>query len=49
MTFVGQSTIGKIVPAGADWFHEIKYDGYRVQPSYAQADYYVSTATRLAR
>ena len=22
-------TVGKAVPAGADWFHEIKYDGYR--------------------
>jgi ATP-dependent DNA ligase len=24
-------TTGKIVPAGADWFHEIKYDGYRLR------------------
>ena len=24
-------TVGKVVPAGADWFHEIKYDGYRVR------------------
>jgi ATP-dependent DNA ligase len=21
-------TLGETVPAGADWFHEIKYDGY---------------------
>jgi hypothetical protein len=24
-------TLGKAVPAGADWFHEIKYDGYRIR------------------
>jgi bifunctional non-homologous end joining protein LigD len=24
-------TVGKAVPAGADWFHEIKYDGYRLR------------------
>jgi hypothetical protein len=24
-------TTGKIVPAGPDWFHEIKYDGYRLR------------------
>ena len=24
-------TVGKIVPAGAEWFHEIKYDGYRLR------------------
>ena len=24
-------TAGKIVPAGAEWFHEIKYDGYRLR------------------
>jgi ATP-dependent DNA ligase len=24
-------TLGKAVPAGADWFHEIKYDGYRLR------------------
>jgi bifunctional non-homologous end joining protein LigD len=24
-------TMGKTVPAGADWFHEIKYDGYRLR------------------
>ena len=24
-------TTGKIVPAGAEWFHEIKYDGYRLR------------------
>lgn len=24
-------TTGKAVPAGADWFHEIKYDGYRLR------------------
>jgi bifunctional non-homologous end joining protein LigD len=23
-------TIGKAVPTGADWVHEIKYDGYRL-------------------
>jgi ATP-dependent DNA ligase len=23
-------TAGKAVPAGKDWFHEIKYDGYRL-------------------
>ena len=23
-------TLGKAVPAGAEWFHEIKYDGYRL-------------------
>jgi bifunctional non-homologous end joining protein LigD len=22
---------GKVVPAGPEWFHEIKYDGYRVR------------------
>src|ERR1700688_2989447 len=25
------STVGKVVPAGAEWFHEIKYDGYRLR------------------
>jgi ATP-dependent DNA ligase len=24
-------TVGKSVPAGDDWFHEIKYDGYRLR------------------
>ena len=24
-------TTGKIVPAGSEWFHEIKYDGYRLR------------------
>jgi bifunctional non-homologous end joining protein LigD len=24
-------TVGKVVPAGADWFHEVKYDGYRLR------------------
>jgi ATP-dependent DNA ligase len=24
-------TTGKIVPAGPDWFHEVKYDGYRLR------------------
>jgi bifunctional non-homologous end joining protein LigD len=24
-------TSGKAVPAGPDWFHEIKYDGYRLR------------------
>jgi bifunctional non-homologous end joining protein LigD len=24
-------TAGKVVPAGPEWFHEIKYDGYRVR------------------
>jgi bifunctional non-homologous end joining protein LigD len=24
-------TTGKLVPAGAEWFHEIKYDGYRLR------------------
>ena len=24
-------TTGNIVPAGAEWFHEIKYDGYRLR------------------
>jgi ATP-dependent DNA ligase len=24
-------TLGETVPAGADWFHEIKYDGYRLR------------------
>jgi bifunctional non-homologous end joining protein LigD len=24
-------TMGKAVPAGAEWFHEIKYDGYRLR------------------
>jgi bifunctional non-homologous end joining protein LigD len=24
-------TTGKVVPAGAEWFHEIKYDGYRLR------------------
>ncbi|MBR0875311.1 DNA ligase [Bradyrhizobium tropiciagri] len=24
-------TMGKAVPAGPDWFHEIKYDGYRLR------------------
>jgi len=23
-------TPGKTVPAGPDWFHEVKYDGYRL-------------------
>jgi ATP-dependent DNA ligase len=23
-------TVGKMVPAGAGWFHEIKYDRYRL-------------------
>ncbi|MGN8549127.1 hypothetical protein ACQPTN_32445 [Bradyrhizobium sp. 13971] len=25
-------TVGKVVPAGPEWFHEIKYDGYRLRP-----------------
>src|ERR1700722_209927 len=24
-------TVGKTVPASAEWFHEIKYDGYRLR------------------
>jgi ATP dependent DNA ligase domain len=24
-------TVGKAVPAGAEWFHEIKHDGYRLR------------------
>jgi bifunctional non-homologous end joining protein LigD len=24
-------TAGKVVPAGPEWFHEIKYDGYRIR------------------
>ena len=24
-------TLGKSVPAGPEWFHEIKYDGYRLR------------------
>jgi bifunctional non-homologous end joining protein LigD len=24
-------TPGKAVPAGAEWFHEVKYDGYRIR------------------
>src|ERR1700733_13469534 len=24
-------TVGKVVPASAEWFHEIKYDGYRLR------------------
>lgn len=24
-------TLGKAVPAGPDWFHEVKYDGYRLR------------------
>jgi ATP-dependent DNA ligase len=24
-------TLGKSVPAGDDWFHEVKYDGYRLR------------------
>ncbi|WP_283809224.1 hypothetical protein [Bradyrhizobium pachyrhizi] len=24
-------TVGKAVPAGPEWFHEIKYDGYRLR------------------
>jgi len=24
-------TVGKTVPAGADWFHQIKYYGYRLR------------------
>ena len=24
-------TAKKVVPSGPDWFHEIKYDGYRIQ------------------
>jgi bifunctional non-homologous end joining protein LigD len=23
-------TLGNAVPSGSDWFHEIKYDGYRL-------------------
>ena len=23
-------TMGKAVPAGSDWLHEVKYDGYRM-------------------
>src|ERR1700722_4231427 len=25
------ATVGKVVPAGAEWFHEVKYDGYRLR------------------
>jgi len=24
-------TLGKVVPAGPEWFHEIKFDGYRLR------------------
>jgi bifunctional non-homologous end joining protein LigD len=24
-------TLGKAVPSGKEWFHEIKYDGYRIR------------------
>jgi bifunctional non-homologous end joining protein LigD len=24
-------TAKKVVPSGPDWFHEIKYDGYRLR------------------
>jgi ATP-dependent DNA ligase len=24
-------TTGKVVPAGAEWLHEVKYDGYRIR------------------
>jgi bifunctional non-homologous end joining protein LigD len=24
-------TTGKAVPAGAEWLHEVKYDGYRLR------------------
>lgn len=24
-------TLGKAVPAGPDWFHEVKMDGYRLR------------------
>jgi ATP-dependent DNA ligase len=24
-------TLGKAVPAGAEWFYEIKHDGYRLR------------------
>ena len=24
-------TAGKVVPSGPDWFHEVKYDGYRLR------------------
>ena len=24
-------TVGKAVPAGAEWLHEVKYDGYRLR------------------
>jgi bifunctional non-homologous end joining protein LigD len=24
-------TTGKVVPAGAEWLHEVKYDGYRLR------------------
>lgn len=24
-------TVGKAAPAGPEWFHEIKYDGYRLR------------------
>jgi bifunctional non-homologous end joining protein LigD len=24
-------TLGKSMPAGPEWFHEIKYDGYRLR------------------
>jgi bifunctional non-homologous end joining protein LigD len=24
-------TVGKVVAAGAEWFHEVKYDGYRLR------------------
>jgi ATP-dependent DNA ligase len=28
-------TSGKIFPTGADWLHEVKYDGYRPRPERA--------------
>ncbi|WP_370126379.1 ATP-dependent DNA ligase [Bradyrhizobium ottawaense] len=28
---LSQPVIAKVVPTGPDWFHEIKYDGYRLQ------------------
>jgi bifunctional non-homologous end joining protein LigD len=30
-------TVGKAVPAGAEWFHEIKYDGYRLRIEYGSS------------
>ena len=36
-------TAAKVVPAGPDWIHEIKYDGYRLRVERKERDVWLLT------